>query len=109
MEFDAAKIRHKLEEQRYSLDQTELIAELEGYARHQFVTPDAYELECNLHLLKSYQLAPSLLKFDIVVGILAKSLTRLPETDFLLSTLLLTEFGSFFFFFFFSFFFFESI
>lgn len=88
---DLAPLLQRLEEQRYALDQTELLAELENFARQQISTPSLYDVECNLHILKSYQLNPTVLNLDIVVGILLKALTRLPETDYLLSTLLLTE------------------
>lgn len=86
-----SQVKQMLQEQRYAGDQTSLIAALEAYAEHQFSHPSSYDLECNMHLLKAYQLEPNATKVELVVGILAKALTRLPSTDFQMSSFVLTE------------------
>lgn len=53
------------------------------------VSENMYDLEANLAILKLYQFFPNLYKPEIVCWILLKSLTNLPNTDFVLCRCLL--------------------
>lgn len=55
------------------------------------ITKNAYDFEANLAILKLYQFYPEKCNMDFVAKILAKALMNLPETDFLLSTYLISE------------------
>ena len=56
---------------------------LEGYIESQSVE-NQYDLEANLAVLKLYQFNPNTTKKSVVVKILLKALTALPNTDFVL-------------------------
>lgn len=56
---------------------------LEDYIRDQSIN-NLYDLEANLAVLKLYQFNPQMTEKTIVVKILLKALTSLPNTDFIL-------------------------
>jgi len=64
------------------------LPKFERYVQLQ-ISENAYDLEANLAILKLYQFFPNLYKPEIVCWILLKSLTNLPNTDFVLCRCLL--------------------
>jgi len=73
--------------ERYNPDN---IKTLEHYVELQ-AREQGYDLEANLALLKLYQFNPTYYRLDVVVQILMKALTSLPNTDFILCKCLLTQ------------------
>jgi len=68
----------------------ENIKTLEHYVDLQ-AREQGYDLEANLALLKLYQFNPTYYRLDVVVQILMKALTNLPNTDFILCKCLLSQ------------------
>ena len=63
-----------------------ILPQLEAYC-----AGPSYDLDANLATLKLYQFHPEALKVPVVATILAKALARLPETDYLACTYLVSD------------------
>jgi hypothetical protein len=75
MLLDAASCAALLEKSRYDVA---ILPQLEEYC-----SSAVYDLEAGLACLKLYQFNPDSTKVAIVAKILLKTLTRLPQTDYL--------------------------